>query len=109
MYKVFMLGCVSVLLLICMVACGGESGSTNIDGRYEAEGIDQFFIIQAILIEGDNFTIVCPPPMPAITAKYMLTDGTISFTDGTTTISYAFEYKNDSIWFEGVEYKRNEY
>jgi len=99
----FALGLASVVL----TSCGG-GGLPN--GRYtptEEYKAVASGAIQAIIIDGNNFTTVMPLTGMGITLKYKYTDGTITFTDGIGTAGVACEYKDGLLWYAGIPFKKS--
>ena len=89
---------------LSLTSCGG-GGLPN--GRYaptqEYESAAKS-VIQAIIIEGDNFTTVTPFTGVGITMKYKYENGTLSFTEGAATAGIACEFKNDTLWWSGIPF-----
>lgn len=84
------------------------SGDTIPNGRYvPLDSTVAMTTIQAIVIDGNNFTMVQPLIGTGITLKYTYKNGTITFTDGTTGVSAACEYKDGSLWYAGFEFKKS--
>jgi predicted small lipoprotein YifL len=80
------------VLLSTLAACGG-SGIPN--GRYvpvdDAVGVT----IQAIIIDGNNFTQVMLGGLMSTTLKFEYSEGTVTFTEGTSGVSFPCEYDED--------------
>ena len=89
---------------IMLTSCSG--GLPN--GRYEP--VDERMRtswMQAIIIDGNNFTTVMPLTGHGITMKYEYKNGTLSFpAGGGTAVGVACEYKDGSLWYAGVEFKK---
>jgi len=103
--KLFKLIAVAMIFTALFTSCGG--GLPN--GRYAptddykdmASGV-----IQAIIIDGNNFTTVLPMTGMGLTLKYKYTDGTITFTDGVGTAGVPCEYKDGLLWYAGIPFKK---
>jgi hypothetical protein len=101
------LGCLLILATTVMTSCSG-GGIPN--GRYApvneavASGA-----IQAIVINGDNFTQVFPFTGQGISVKYKYTNGTITFHGGGQVGSVACEYRNDTLFYSGIPFVRKDY
>jgi len=102
--KMFCLLLAFGIVSVVLTSCGG--GLPN--GRYVPtdEYKDVASNIQAIVINGNNFTMVTPLGGIGVTVKYKYTNGTLTFMDGNTTGAFgmACEYKNDTLWYVGVPF-----
>jgi hypothetical protein len=103
MRKIITMAVVSALFLaVTLTSCGG-GGLPN--GRYEPiDDTMKASWVQAIIIDGDNFTTVFPITGQGITVKYKYTDGTITFTDGVATAGVACEYKDGLLYYAGIPF-----
>jgi len=104
--KLFNLVVVATLFFtVTLTSCDG-GGLPN--GRYaptqEYEAVARG-VIQAIIIDGDNFTTVFPITGQGITMKYKYANGTLTFMD-THGAAYgqACEFKNDTLWWNGIPF-----
>ncbi|MDR0874453.1 MAG: hypothetical protein LBN27_13480 [Prevotellaceae bacterium] len=105
--KLFNLAIAAILFFtVTLTSCGG-GGLPN--GRYapteEYKDIAKG-VIQAIIIDGDNFTTVFPFTGQGITVKYKYENGTLSFSDGVATAGIACEFKNDTLWWSGIPFTK---
>jgi len=95
----------TLFFAVTLTSCGG--GLPN--GRYaptqEYEDMARG-VIQAIIIDGNNFTTVFPFTGQGITVKYKYENGTLSFTDGAITAGIACEFKNDTLWWSGIPFTK---
>ena len=103
--KLFNLAVAAILFFaVTLTSCGG-GGLPN--GRYAPVDADMArSVAQAIIIDGDNFTIVYPFVGIGQTTKYKYTDGTITFTDGLSAVGIACEFKNDTLWWSGIPFTK---
>ena len=102
--KLFSLIAVAMFFTALFTSC---SGGGLPDGRYEP--VDDYIkngVIQAIVINGNNFTQVLPIGGMGITVKYKYKNGTLTFVDGNTTSAFgmACEFKNDTLWYNGAAF-----
>ena len=93
----------AITLVILLSACGGDKIP---NGRYEPVDEAMAFTIQAIVIDGNNFTQVLPLGVGSTTLKFKYKDGTITFTEGGAGLNLACEYKDGALWYSGVEFKK---
>lgn len=101
--KLFCLTIVATLFFVAtLTSCGGGSLP---NGRYAPvdEDIAKTFL-QAIIIDGKNFTTVFPITGQSITIKYKYTNGTLTFTDGVITAGQACTFKNDTLYYNGIPF-----
>jgi hypothetical protein len=89
---------VIVLTLFSLVACGGGIP----DGKYEPTG--DITTVEAITVKGNNFTLITMGI--AQTFKYKFTEGTLTLTDGSSSVSVACTYNNEVINYGGIEFKK---
>ena len=99
----------ALLLIVTMSVVSACSGGVP-NGRYEPVDSNAAASVQAIIIDGNNFTSVVPV-LGGMTVKYTYNKktGAITLTDGTDGYT-AYEYKDGSIWlvtgFGDVEFKK---
>ena len=101
---------VALIILIFVFALSACRGSGISNGRFEA--VDEnvaTMVMQAIIIDGNNLTMVYPPLAGGIGIttrfSYNRNTGVITITDGATGLS-AMEYRDGSIWFAEAEFAR---
>ena len=94
----------TLFVAVTLTSCGG--GLPN--GRYEP--VDEMMRaswVQAIIINGDNFTVVFPLVGTGLTVKYKYTNGTLSFlSDDGVMVGQPCEYKDDLLYYGGVPFKK---
>ena len=83
-----------------LTSCGNDS----LDGRYVPANSAMAMALPEITISGDNFTTKLPMIGTEVTAKFKYEDGKITFTEG--GIPVPCEFKNGSLWYSGMEYKK---
>jgi hypothetical protein len=88
-----------ITIATILSACGG-SGIPN--GRYEPVDPMMALTIQAIVINGNNFTQVMPYTGMGTTLKFTYKNGTLTFPEG--GLSVPCEYKDGSLWYGGAEF-----
>jgi hypothetical protein len=96
---------VLAVVIVTLTSCGG--GLPN--GRYaptEQYKAVASGTIQAIIIDGNNFTTVLPMTGMGLTLKYKYTNGTITFTDGVGTAGVPCEYKDGLLWYAGIAFEK---
>ena len=98
----------TILVIVLALSACRRSGISN--GRFEA--VDEniaTMVMQAIIIDGNNLTMVYPPITGGIGIttrfSYNRNTGVITITDGAAGLS-AMEYRDGSIWFGEAEFTR---
>lgn len=89
-------GIVSVVLTSC--------GSSSLDGRYVPKDSTLAAALPEIIINGDNFTMKVPMVGTEVTVKFKYENGKITFPEG--GVSIPCEFKNGSLWYSGMQYKK---
>jgi uncharacterized lipoprotein YehR (DUF1307 family) len=88
---------------VVLTSCGG--GLPN--GRYEPENESiKMSVLQAIIIKGDNFTMVMPMTGQGITLKYKYTEGTVTFYGEGAAAGQACEFKDGKLWYMGMPFTK---
>jgi len=83
------------------------SGEGLPNGRYElANPIGAGSLPDNIVISGSNFSTEWSILNTTYTIKYKYQDGKITFTDKGMSVSVPCEFKNGSLWYGGMEYKK---
>ena len=84
----------------------GSGGLPN--GRYVPVSSTYGSLPDVIIISGNNFTMKQSILGPEIstTAKFKYEEGKITFTDKGMSMSVPCEFKNGSLWWSGMEYKK---
>ena len=91
-----------LLCTITLASCGG-GGLPN--GRYTP--VDETLgttVLQAIIINGDNFTTVLPMIGTGITMKYKYTNGTLTFTGTEGSAGLPCVFRNDTLFYGGMPF-----
>ena len=101
--KLFNFAIITVLYFtVTLTSCGG-GGLPK--GRYEPENESvKASLVQAIIINGDNFTVVMPMTGQGITLKYKYTDGTVTFYGEGAAVGQACEFKDGKLWYMGIPF-----
>ena len=94
---------------VVLTSCGG-GGLPN--GRYAPSNDIANSLMQAIIINGNNFTVVYPFTGQSITVKYEYTNGTLKLSDGTMTGGLPVEFKKgingrDTIFFAQIPFVKD--
>jgi len=77
------------------------------NGRYElANPIGSGSLPDKIIISGNNFTTEWDMLGVSTTIKFKCKDGKITVTDKGMSVSVPCEFKNGSLWYAGMEYKK---
>ena len=93
-----------LVFAVTMTSCGG-GGLPN--GRYApVSQTAAMASIQAIIIDGDNFTMVMPYTGQGITVKYKYTNGTLTFAGAGAALGVACEFRNDTLFYSDMPFKR---
>jgi len=100
------------MVSVVLTSCGG-GGLPN--GRYaptQEYEIAARSLLQAIIINGNNFTAVYPFTGQGITVKYEYTEGTLKLSDGTMTGGLPVEFKKgengkDTIFFAQIPFVKD--
>jgi len=89
-------------------AISGMSNGGLPNGRYEiANTIGSGSLLpDVIVISGNNFTTEWSLFRTSTTIKFKYRDGEITITDKGTSVSVPCEFKNGSLWYAGMEYKK---
>ena len=93
----------TLFFAVILTSCGG-GGLPN--GRYAPVDTYMANRIQAIIIDGDNFTLVYSFVGIGTTVKYKYTNGTITFSDGIAAVGIACEYKDGILYYAGAPFKK---
>ncbi|MCL2651691.1 MAG: hypothetical protein FWD60_11815 [Candidatus Azobacteroides sp.] len=83
----------------------GNGGLPN--GRYElANPVGAGSLPDKIIISGNNFTTKFDMFGVSSTLKFKYEDGKVTVTDKGMSVSVPCEFKNGSLWYGGMEYKK---
>ena len=93
-----------MLTVSLFTACGG-GGIPN--GRYEPAD-DSFSVVEAIIVNGNNFTFTYAMGGLSQTSKYTWKNGTITFQDGGAAINVACSYDAEAkvLTWAGVDFAK---
>lgn len=89
-------GIVSTVLTSC--------GSSTLDGRYVPKDSTLAAALPEITISGNNFTMKVPMVGTEVTAKFTYENEKFIFTE--VGIPIPCEFKNGSLWYSGMQYKK---
>ena len=98
----------TLFFVVTLTSCDGGGLP---DGRYtptqEYEAVAKG-VIQAIIINGDNFTVVYPLTGVGITYKYKYTDGTLSvYSSEGASAGLPCEFKEGVLYFAGIPFEKD--
>jgi hypothetical protein len=105
--KKYLVFALAVILAATLLAACGGGGLPN--GRYEpTEDYETMSPLEAIIVNGNNFTFTYAMGAVSQTSKYTYKNGTITFQDGSAAINVACTYdESDGILtWAGIEFEK---
>jgi len=91
-----------IIIISVLSACGGNRPP---NGRYEAVDETVALVTSAIIIDGNNLTIVTLGSALSYRYSFNSNTGVITLSSDVAGVSL-IEYRNGSIWFGGAEFRR---
>jgi len=106
--KTYWILAVLILVAFMLIATSCRRGGSGVpDGRYEARDTTLRTSMPVIVIDGDNFTMIQRLTNVETTLKFTFAHGKLTFTEEVPGVgALEVEYRDGSLWYLGIEYRR---